>query len=68
MGYSVSVAHTGPEGLEMALAGNFDAIILDVMLPRLDGFEVLKALRAESNVPVIMPHRIGRRSRPDCRT
>jgi DNA-binding response OmpR family regulator len=59
MGYSVSVAHTGPEGLEMALAGNFDAVILDVMLPRLDGFEVLKALRAESNVPVIMLTGLG---------
>src|SRR5665213_1363171 len=59
MGYNVSTAHTGTDGLEMALAGNFDAIVLDVMLPRLDGFEVLKALRAQSNVPVIMLTGLG---------
>jgi DNA-binding response OmpR family regulator len=59
MGYAVSVAHTGPEGLEIAVTGNFDAVILDVMLPRLDGFEVLKALRAVSNVPVIMLTGLG---------
>jgi DNA-binding response OmpR family regulator len=59
MGYSVTTANSGPEGLEMALAGNFDAIILDVMLPRMDGFEVLKALRAHSSVPVLMLTGLG---------
>ncbi|MDE3199219.1 MAG: response regulator transcription factor [Acidobacteriota bacterium] len=59
MGYSVSMAYTGTDGLEMALAGNFDLVILDVMLPRMDGFEVLKALRAHSNVPVIMLTGLG---------
>src|SRR5271165_6009711 len=59
LGYSVSTAHTGTDGLEMALAGDFDAIILDVMLPRLDGFEVLKSLRARSNVPVLMLTGLG---------
>jgi DNA-binding response OmpR family regulator len=59
MGYSVSTAQNGVDGLEMALAGDFEAVILDVMLPRLDGFEVLKALRARSNVPVLMLTGLG---------
>jgi DNA-binding response OmpR family regulator len=54
MGYQVITAHTGPEGLEAAAAGNFHAVILDVMLPGLDGFEVLKGIRRKSNVPVLM--------------
>ena len=54
MGYSIAVAHTGPEGLEMALRENFHALILDVMLPGMDGFEVLRRLRAHSTVPVLM--------------
>jgi DNA-binding response OmpR family regulator len=59
MGYSVTVAHNGPDGLEMAIGSEFDAVILDVMLPRLDGFEVLKLLRAKSNVPVLMLTGLG---------
>lgn len=59
LGYRVSVAHTGPSGLQMALAGDFDAVILDVMLPQLDGFEVLKQIRAKSNVPVLMLTGLG---------
>ena len=54
VGYDVSFAHTGPEGLEKALGGDFHAVILDVMLPGLDGFAVLKQLRARSTVPVLM--------------
>ena len=54
MGYEVTCAYTGPEGLELALAGAFQAVILDVMLPGLDGFEVLKRLRQKSDVPVLM--------------
>ena len=45
MGYAVTLAVTGPEGLETARTEKFDAILLDVMLPGLDGFEVLKELR-----------------------
>jgi DNA-binding response OmpR family regulator len=59
LGYQVSSAHTGPDGLELALAVAYDAIILDVMLPGLDGFEVLKRLRAKSNVPVLMLTGLG---------
>ena len=54
MGYSIAIAHTGPAGLEMALRENFHALILDVMLPGMDGFEVLRRLRAHSPVPVLM--------------
>jgi DNA-binding response OmpR family regulator len=54
MGYEVESAHTGPDGLEKAQAGHYQAIILDVMLPGMDGFEVLKHLRRASDVPVLM--------------
>jgi len=54
MGYAVSLAHTGPAGLECALKQSFHAIILDVMLPGMDGFEVLRRLRIHSTVPVLM--------------
>ena len=54
MGYAVSLAHTGPAGLEMALKQSFHAVILDVLLPGMDGFEVLRRLRIHSSVPVLM--------------
>jgi DNA-binding response OmpR family regulator len=54
MGYDVETAHTGPEGLEKALSEDWRAILLDVMLPGMDGFEVLKQLRRTSAIPVLM--------------
>jgi two-component system response regulator CpxR len=54
MGYAVEAAHNGPAGLEMILKGDYHAVILDVMMPKMDGFEVLKRLRRESDVPVLM--------------
>jgi len=54
LGYDVTAAHTGLEGLDRAANETWGAIILDVMLPGLNGFEVLKRLRAKSNVPVLM--------------
>jgi DNA-binding response OmpR family regulator len=54
MGYEVKAAHNGPEGLQMILEGDFHAVILDVMMPQMDGFEVLKRLRKESDIPVLM--------------
>jgi DNA-binding response OmpR family regulator len=54
MGYAVFLAHTGPAGLDLALKQNFHAVILDVMLPGMDGFEVLRRLRIHSTVPVLM--------------
>ena len=59
MGYLVTLAHTGPEGLARALEHKYDAIILDVMLPEFDGFEFLRRLRVKSNVPVIMLTGLG---------
>jgi two-component system response regulator CpxR len=53
-GFAVECAHDGQSGLEQALQGGYDLIILDVMLPGLDGFEILKRLRADSRVPVLM--------------
>ena len=53
--YVVETAADGQAGLELALHNVFDAIVLDVMLPKLDGYSVLRALRAEGNVtPVLM--------------
>jgi DNA-binding response OmpR family regulator len=63
MGYEVMAAHTGPKGLETALRDSFAAVILDVMLPGMDGFEVLRSLRAQSHVPVLML--TGRGEEPD---
>jgi DNA-binding response OmpR family regulator len=54
LGYEVAAAHTGPEGAERARSEPWQAIILDVMLPGLDGFEVLKQIRRTSDVPVLM--------------
>jgi DNA-binding response OmpR family regulator len=54
-GYSVDVAHDGEHGLHLAREGSYDALVLDVMLPRLSGYRVCQALRAEGNwVPVLM--------------
>ena len=54
-GFDVLVAHDGEEGLTQARSGKVDLVILDVMLPRLNGFEVLRALRGEGNdVSVLM--------------
>jgi two-component system response regulator RegX3 len=53
-GYEVAVAATGPEALEVFDRGGADLVLLDLMLPGLPGTEVCRALRARSNVPVIM--------------
>jgi len=53
-GFTVSFEHEGHRGLERALEGEADLIVLDVMLPGIDGFEILRRLRRESKVPVMM--------------
>jgi len=53
-GYVVEQVHDGREGLEKILNGSFDLILLDIMLPSMNGIEVLRKLRATSGVPVIM--------------
>ena len=53
-GFEVDAAYDGVSGLEKALSGWADLILLDVMLPGMNGFDVLQKLRQESDVPVIM--------------
>jgi DNA-binding response OmpR family regulator len=54
-GFNVEIAADGPTGLELARHGDFDAVLLDVMLPRLSGYDVVRTLRSEENwVPVLM--------------
>ena len=54
-GYYTDISHDGAEGLELAKTGIYDAIVLDVMLPGMDGYEVLEKLRSARNMaPVLM--------------
>src|SRR5262245_33573018 len=53
-GYAVDTAADGEDGLFKASDTNFDAIVLDIMLPRLNGWEILKRLRAKKSTPVLM--------------
>lgn len=53
-GFEVLRAEEGPTGLDLALTGGADLILLDVMLPGMDGYEILRRLRRESDIPVIM--------------
>lgn len=52
--YEVDVRSTGREGLEAAKTKAYDLIVLDLMLPEMDGFEVCKEIRKEINIPIIM--------------
>ena len=53
-GYEVTKAFDGRSGLDQALSGKYDLVLLDIMLPQLSGMEVLRRLRRESDLPVIM--------------
>jgi two-component system OmpR family response regulator len=53
-GYAVDTAEAGDEGLDKAESVDYDAIVLDIMLPRLDGWEVLTRLRKQKRTPVLM--------------
>lgn len=53
-GYTVDVAHTGTDGLHMATEVDYDLLILDGMLPGIDGLAVLAALRQSKQTPVLM--------------
>lgn len=59
MGYDVELRHTGPDGLAEAVASEYEAVILDVMMPGMDGFSVLRELRKTSEVPVLMLTALG---------
>ena len=52
--FEVTVCHDGRNGLETALNGKYDCILLDVMLPGLNGIEVCRRIRKESDVPIIL--------------
>ncbi|ABX44219.1 response regulator transcription factor [Lachnoclostridium phytofermentans] len=53
-GFEVDIENTGDKGLAAALTGDYKLIILDLMLPNVDGFEICKRVREEKNIPVIM--------------
>jgi two-component system response regulator CpxR len=53
-GFAVDLAHDGEAALARARSGRYDVIVLDVMMPRMNGFDVLRRLRAESRTPVLM--------------
>ena len=53
-GFQVDSVNHGQEGIERALSGEYSLVVLDVMLPGVNGFDVLRRIRAESRVPVIM--------------
>jgi two-component system, OmpR family, copper resistance phosphate regulon response regulator CusR len=52
-GYAVDLARTGPDGLHMALEQSYELVVLDVMLPGLDGWQIMTALCAKRDLPVI---------------
>lgn len=53
-GFELEVVHDGPRGLERARSGEHDVVVLDVMLPEMNGLDVLRTLRSSSVVPVLM--------------
>ena len=58
-GYQVAAARDGARAVEMAGAGAFDLVLLDLMLPKMDGYEVCKRIRENGDVPVIMLTALG---------
>ena len=53
-GMEVDCAYDGEEALEKAKASNYDMVLLDIMLPKMDGFEVCQAIREFSDMPIMM--------------
>ncbi len=53
-GYDAEIANDGEKGLALALSGSFDLILLDVMLPKMDGFEICRRVRSRLETPIIM--------------
>lgn len=52
-GFIVDIQHHGEDGLQQALKGNYDLIILDIMLPGISGFDICKQIRAVHNIPIL---------------
>jgi DNA-binding response OmpR family regulator len=53
-GYKASIEQDGAQGLKKALSGNFDVVIVDLMLPNKDGYEIIKEIRKKLEIPVIV--------------
>ena len=53
-GFQVEIEHEGDKGLERAVSSDYDLIILDLMLPGMDGFEICRRIRDEKNIPILM--------------
>ena len=53
-GFEVEIASRGDTGLKLAMEGDFDLILLDLMLPEIDGFEICRQVREKKNIPIIM--------------
>ncbi|GKS11294.1 DNA-binding response regulator [Paenibacillus chitinolyticus] len=53
-GFGVDIAEDGENGLRLALTGNYDLILLDLMIPRIGGFEVCRKIREEKDIPILM--------------
>lgn len=58
-GYDLTMVHNGTQAVGRLMEGSYDAVILDVMLPGIDGFEVLRLIRQQSDVPVLMLSALG---------
>ena len=52
--FQVDICNSGDEGLAMAMKGEYNLVILDLMLPGMDGFEVCRKIREEKNIPILM--------------
>ena len=59
LGYAVDLVHNGADGLQRVLQGEYAAVILDVMLPGMNGFDVLREIRKHASVPVLMLTALG---------
>lgn len=53
-GFKVDIENTGDQGLEKAKMQKYDLIILDLMLPKVDGFEICRQIRSEKDTPILM--------------
>ena len=53
-GFFMDTVHDGAAGVELGLSGEYDIVVLDVMLPKINGFDVLRHIRTESQVPILM--------------
>jgi DNA-binding response OmpR family regulator len=58
-GFDITPHHSGEDAVQRIVSGNWDAVILDVMLPGLDGYEIVRRVRSQSSVPILMLTALG---------